>query len=207
MQMADLGPSSRLIFYSGTFEVMGIPAWVSRLMIIVLGIGFPIAVVLAWAFDITEEGIVRSEGRATGKPGTSNKALVAVNILAIAFGIWGRWGSSGGDGGGLIRTIAVLPLDNLSGDPQQDYFVNGMHDALISELSKISALTVRSRQSTLQYRNSDKTMPEIAAELRVDALVEGSVMLLGNPSISLHSWSTAKTNICGPIILTGIWRT
>ena len=158
---------------------MGIPAWVSRLMITLLALGFPVAIGLAWVFDITSEGIVRTEGRSTGKPGTSNRTLIAVTILAIAFGIWGRWGGSGGDGGGLIRAIAVLPLDNLSGDPQQDYFVNGMHDALISELSKISALTVRSRQSTLQYRDSDKTVPEIAAELGVDALVGGSVMLLG----------------------------
>jgi serine/threonine-protein kinase len=74
-----------------------------------------------------------------------------------------------------IRSIAVLPLQNLSGDPDQEYFVDGMHDALISELAKIDALAVISRQSVLQYQGTDKTIPEIAGELGVGGVVEGSV--------------------------------
>ncbi len=161
----------------GTFEVMGIPAWVSRLLITLLGIGFPIAIGLAWAFDITPEGIVRTEGRATGKPGTSNKALVAVTLFAIAFGIWARWG--GGGTVGEIRSIAVLPLTNLMNDPDQDYFVDGMTEALITELSKISALRVIGRTSTMHYKNAPRPISEIADALDVDAVVEGSVLLAG----------------------------
>src|SRR5690349_9598210 len=79
-----------------------------------------------------------------------------------------------------IRRIAVLPLENLSGDTSQQYFVEGMHDALVTELAKISSLSVISRTSVLGYRHTTKTVPEIARELRVDAVVEGSVILAGD---------------------------
>ncbi len=167
----------------GTFEVMGIPAWVSRLLITLLAIGFPIAIGLAWVFDITSEGIVRTEGRPTGKPLTGNGALIAVAIAAVAFGIWGRWGgepSSAASDLGAIRSIVVLPLDNNMGDPDQDYFVDGMTEALTHQLSKFPGLKVISRTSAIRYKNSSKTVPEIAAELGVDAVVEGSVFKAAN---------------------------
>ena len=78
-----------------------------------------------------------------------------------------------------VRSLAVLPLDNLSGDPEQNYFVDGLHEALIADLSKISSLKVISRQSSMRYRTSNKLLPEIAGELNVDALIEGSVLLIG----------------------------
>ncbi len=82
--------------------------------------------------------------------------------------------------GPQIRSLAVLPLDNLMGDPSQDYFVEGMHDALITELAK-TGLTVISRTSVMSYaRASGKRLPEIARELKVDALIEGSVLRVGN---------------------------
>ncbi len=79
-----------------------------------------------------------------------------------------------------INSIAVLPLENLSGDPEQDYFVNGMHEALIAELAQIGALTVISRTSVNRYRDTEKSIPEIADELNVDAVVEGSVLRAGD---------------------------
>jgi len=79
-----------------------------------------------------------------------------------------------------IDSIAVLPLDNLSGDPEQEYFSDGMTDALIGELTKIKALQrVISRTSVMRYKETDKSLPEIARELNVDAVVEGSVLLVG----------------------------
>lgn len=72
--------------------------------------------------------------------------------------------------------LAVLPLANLMNDPKQEYFVEGMHDALITELSKLNGLMVISRQSVLKYRNSDKSMPEIAQELNAQWIVEGSIL-------------------------------
>jgi len=78
-----------------------------------------------------------------------------------------------------IRSIAVLPLDNLSGDPSQDYFVDGITDELITDLAKISALRVTSRTSVMRYKGTKKSLPEIARELNVDGIVEGSVMRSG----------------------------
>jgi serine/threonine protein kinase/tetratricopeptide (TPR) repeat protein len=79
-----------------------------------------------------------------------------------------------------IDSIAVLPMENLSGDPEQEYFVDGMTEALITNLSKIGALKVISRTSSMQYKNTGKPLPEIARELNVDAVVEGSVLRVGD---------------------------
>lgn len=78
-----------------------------------------------------------------------------------------------------IYSIAVLPLENLSGDPEQEYFADGMTDALIANLGKIGALHVISRQSVMRYKGSDKSLPEIARELNVDAVVVGTVVRYG----------------------------
>lgn len=85
-----------------------------------------------------------------------------------------------GTGGPEIDSLAVLPLKNLMGDPEQDYFVEGMHEALITQLSKISALKVISRTSTIRYKDTDKAMPQIAQELGVTGLIEGSVLREGD---------------------------
>ena len=78
-----------------------------------------------------------------------------------------------------IRSIAVLPLENLSGDPEQEYFADGMTDAMIGELAKISALRVISRTSVMQYKGAHRSLPEIARELGVDAIIEGTVLRAG----------------------------
>jgi DNA-binding SARP family transcriptional activator/TolB-like protein len=79
-----------------------------------------------------------------------------------------------------VRRLAVLPLDNHTGDPRQDYFVAGMHEALLTKLAQIPALTVISRQSVVRYGDSEEPLPAIARALGVDALVEGSVFLVGD---------------------------
>lgn len=79
-----------------------------------------------------------------------------------------------------IDSIAVLPLQNLSGDPEQDYFADGMTEALIANLAKIKSLRVMSRTSVMQFKNTREPLPEIAKKLRVDAIVEGSVARAGN---------------------------
>ena len=79
-----------------------------------------------------------------------------------------------------IRSIAVLPLQNLSSDPNQEYFADGMTDALITDLAQIGSLKVISRTSTMRYKKSDKTLPEIARELNVDGIIEGTVQRSGD---------------------------
>src|SRR5262249_20939515 len=81
--------------------------------------------------------------------------------------------------GPQIKSIAVLPLQNLSGDPAQDYFSDGLTDELITELAKIGSLRVISRTSSMQYKGTHKSLPAIAKELGVDALVEGTVVRSG----------------------------
>ncbi len=83
-------------------------------------------------------------------------------------------------GASPVQSLAVLPFANLSGDPEQQYFVDGMHDALITELAQIQALTVLSHTSVLRYRDTHKSIPEIGSELSVDAVLEGSVFKAGD---------------------------
>lgn len=164
----------------GTFAVMGIPDWISRFMIILLLIGFPIAIGLAWAFDITDEGIVRTKGRPANAPRkavliVSNPFLITITVIAVIVAGWSWFGGEAESQ--EIYSIAVLPLENMSSEPDQEYFVAGMHEALTAELSKISALRVVGRTSTMSYKGTTKSIPEIATELGVDALIEGSVVL------------------------------
>jgi eukaryotic-like serine/threonine-protein kinase len=98
---------------------------------------------------------------------------------------------------GAVQSVAVLPLENLSGDPSQEYFADGMTDALITELSQIKKLRVISRTSVMQYKHTQKPLPEIAQELNVDAIVEGSVLHNGN-RIRVSA-SLFQTNIEGAL--------
>ncbi len=113
--------------------------------------------------------------------GVGLAAVAVVLLAAVSLNVGGlRERLRGGGGVPRIDSIAVLPLDNLSGDSEQEYFVEGMHEALTAELSKISALRVISRTSAMRYRNTDKPMPQIAQELGVDGLIEGSVAREGD---------------------------
>ena len=103
-------------------------------------------------------------------------ALFLLNVAGLRDSLLG----SPAPAPGQISSLAVLPLDNLSGDPEQAYFVDGMHDALIADLAKLGALKVISRQSVIRYQDTDKSAPEIAQELEVDAIVEGSVLRAGD---------------------------
>jgi serine/threonine protein kinase/TolB-like protein len=109
--------------------------------------------------------------------------MIVVAVGAVLVGLNVRLlhrRSSGSASIHRIQSLAVLPLENLSGDPSQDYFADGMTDALTTDLSKISALRVISRTSAMLYKGTNKTLPEIAKELNVDGIVEGSVMRSGN---------------------------
>jgi eukaryotic-like serine/threonine-protein kinase len=110
---------------------------------------------------------------------------IAVAVLVIALAIEPKIGGLrdrllGGTGAGHIHSLAVLPLENLSRDPEQEYFADGMTDQLITDLAKISALKVISRTSVMQYKGARKPLPQIAQELGVDAVVEGSVQRAGD---------------------------
>jgi TolB-like protein/DNA-binding winged helix-turn-helix (wHTH) protein len=111
------------------------------------------------------------------------RALLAASILAflvIALAVWlARTGTHPMSAAPRINSIAVLPLDNLSGDPSEEFFADGMTDQLITDLAKVESLRVISRTSVMQYKGTKKPLPEIARELNVDAVVEGSVIRSG----------------------------
>jgi serine/threonine protein kinase/TolB-like protein/Tfp pilus assembly protein PilF len=110
----------------------------------------------------------------------------------------------------IIRSVAVLPLENLSRDPEQEYFADGMTDALTTNLSKIGALRVISRTSAMRYKGTNRSLPEIARELNVDGVVEGSVMRSGNrvritaqliqASMDQHLWAEAYERDIGDVL-------
>ena len=84
------------------------------------------------------------------------------------------------DAAGAVRSLAVLPLRNLSGDPGQEYFADGMTESLINDLAKVGSLKVISRTSAMRYKGSDAPIAEIAAQLDVDAVIEGSALRVGD---------------------------
>ena len=135
-------------------------------------------------------------------------AAAALAVLLIAFAPALRRGADPGDRA-PIRSLAVLPLANLTGDPAQDYFSDGMTDALITNLASLPALRVISRQSVMRYKGSAKPLPEIARELGVEGVVEGSVVRVGaGGCASPPSSSTPPpTAISGPTATNARWRT
>lgn len=155
-------------------------------------LGFPIAIVLAWAYDRTPQGVVRT-GTATtqqiaaivAQPASRrwpSGLLALVGIVALAAAAWLTLGRqpSATSGPPADASIAVLPFSNLSGDEETQPFVDGIHDDLLTQLSKIGALTVISRTSVLEYRNTTKNVRDIAAELGVSTVLEGGVQRAGD---------------------------
>jgi TolB-like protein len=102
--------------------------------------------------------------------------LLGLGLIAIIGYASFKGSSTNSNGGTKIRSIAILPLENLSGDPSQDYFADGITEELIADLGQVSALRVISRTSAMTYKGTKKTLPEIARELGVDAIVEGSIV-------------------------------
>lgn len=104
---------------------------------------------------------------------------IAVIVIGLASAAW-RWREARALAARPISSLAVLPLEDLSGEPRQDYFADGMTDEVITELGKLGALRVISRTSAMQYKGAHKPLDEIARELNVDAVVEGSVLRSGD---------------------------
>ncbi len=168
-------------------ETYAAPAWAMRAVVTALAIGFPVVLILAWIYEITTQGVKRtevvSEGDSISKPAGRQIDFVIIGVLMVAVALFAadrfRWVDFGTVPSIDLRSIAVLPLDNLSGDPEQEYFADGMTETLITELSKIAALRVISRQSVMQFKGTKLSLPEIARKLNVDAVVEGSALLIG----------------------------
>ncbi len=134
--------------------------------------GFPVAMYMAWSRDL---GL-----KARRFVTATTLAVVVVAVLVWLAPSETTTPSSPPTSANGIRALAVLPLDNLSAEPNQGYFADGMTEALIAELSQLGTFSVISRTSVMQYKDTTKTLPEIAFELGVDAIVKGSVLRSGN---------------------------
>ncbi len=165
-----------------TFEA---PGWVMKAFIFLVVLGFPLALVIAWAFELTPEGIKREEevDRSDSQARRhSNAPIIGLLILALALFLFGRFVWNGGDPASGVdrRSVAAIPFENLSGDEANAPFTRGIHDDLLTQLSKIGSIKTISRRSVLQYRNTAKTIPEIAAELGVATILAGGVQRSGD---------------------------
>ncbi len=170
-----------------------LPDWVGKLILLLLGIGFPVALIFAWAFELTPEGLKREKEVDRSQsitPRTGRKLdFFIIGVLAVAvvvLAVTHDWGAEQevpvqpAPAGPSGKTIVVLPFVNISADPEQEYFVSGMHDALIAELARIADLSVISRTSANRFKDTDLTIPEIARKLNVGTVVEGSVFKSGD---------------------------
>jgi TolB-like protein/Tfp pilus assembly protein PilF len=162
------------------FPFFEIPNWAVRLVVLVVIAGFPIALIIAWAFELTPEGLKRTE-IADALPTRSRKRAwiyVAVVAGAISIGLlfFGRHIHFRRPGAELpAKSIAVLPFESLSEDKANAYFAEGMQDEILTRLSKIADLKVISRTSTEKYKSAPANLREIAQQLGVANVLEGSV--------------------------------
>src|SRR5438874_2143792 len=162
------------------------PQWAMQIVILILVVGFPIALVVSWAFEITPEGIkreseVQADESITHHTGRKIVALtivlagVATGLLIFQF-VRARSTSSLSTNASITnKSIAVLPFDNLSGDPQNAYFSEGVQDEILTRLAKIAELKVISRTSTQRFKSAPNDLRQIAQQLGVANILEGSV--------------------------------
>lgn len=233
---------------------LSLPAWVAGLVVFLLVLGFPVALILAWAYEITPGGIKktrqvpleRSIARMTGQK--LNYVVTGLLALAVLFLVADRYyladnlgadnlGADNVDGEAarertsvpsaaeplaesepvaqpgrrnvLANSVAVLPFANLSPNPENEYFAAGIHEEILNYLAKISALKVIARTSVLRYANTQSPILEIARELNVETVMEGSVryandqvritVQLIDPETGAHLWSEAYQRDLGDI--------
>ena len=165
---------------SATFPAWELPNWSLRLVILLLLVGFPIALIFAWAFDMTAQGIRATPD--TPVPRTRRRRnvimLIATGVVisaATGFFLLPRVAAHKVD-----KSIAVLPFENLSDEKENAYFADGVQDDVLTNLSKISDLRVISRTSVMQYRGRPTNLREIGKALGVSSILEGSVRRSGN---------------------------
>ena len=164
--------------------ILELPTWFEKTVLLLLAVGFPVAVILAWAFQLTPAGVQRDAGSA--RPSTEgrrpvDRIVVLVLGLALAYFVADKFlFTEHSSGGSLEASVAVLPFTNMTQDEGNDPFAAGIHDDLLTHLSRIASLKTTSRTSVLQYRGTTRTIPEIGAELGVATIVEAGVQRSGN---------------------------
>jgi TolB-like protein/Tfp pilus assembly protein PilF len=176
---------------SQIFPFFEIPNWVVRLVVVLLIIGFPVALIIAWAFEVTPEGIKRTE--AADAAGQRSRGVAWIYVVLIGVGLSvglffvGRY--TAGHGTSRVsevttaspqKSIAVLPLVNESGDPKDEYFSDGLSEELIAALAQISGLKVIGRSSSFRFKDRKEEPKTIGEKLGVSTLLDGTVRKQGD---------------------------
>jgi TolB-like protein/Tfp pilus assembly protein PilF len=158
-----------------------LPEWFGPMVLAVLGIGFPIALVLSWFYELTPEGVTleKDVDRAESVTGVTGRrmdvVIIAVLSAAVLLFAWDKWWK----GPPPELSIAVLAFENMSADPEQEYFSDGISEEILNLLAQIPALDVRARSSSFSFKGKDIAIPAIAQQLNVAYILEGSVRKAG----------------------------
>jgi TolB-like protein/Flp pilus assembly protein TadD len=165
------------------FPVFDISNWVIRIIVLLIVVGFPVAVVFAWLFEITAQGVKRTEVADAMPEATGRKrhawiyVVVAGAAISVALFFLGRYTASNRAAPNELpaKSIAVLPFENLSEDKANAFFAEGVQDEILTRLAKVADLKVISRTSTQHFNSSPDNLPQIAKQLGVTNILEGSV--------------------------------
>jgi len=188
------------------FPFFDIPNWGVRLVVLLIVVGFPIALVIAWAFELTPGGIKRTEEADRAYPGRSRGrawiyVVISAGVLSAGLFFLGRYTAPNENKIPNVpaKSIAVLPFENLSRDPDNAYFAEGIQDEILTRLAKVADLKVISHTSTQRYKSSPNDLPQIAKQLGVANILEGSVqksqdqvrvnVQLINAATDAHLWA------------------
>jgi TolB-like protein/Tfp pilus assembly protein PilF len=173
--------------------ILDLPVWISQAILLLIVVGFVLALILAWAYELTPDGVKREKDvdRAESVTARTGRKLdfVIIGVLSVALAFFALdrfvWHEHDNEtlnqSAALEKSIAVLPFENRSADESDAYFVDGIHDDILTQLHKLSGIDkVISRTSVERYRDTDLRIPEIAAELGVATILEGGVQRAGN---------------------------
>src|SRR5256886_13135936 len=164
---------------SAVFPAWELPNWAFRLVVVLLLVGFPIALILAWAYDVTPQGIQVTAKAPAGTHRRRNIITLTAVGLAVST-VAGFFLLPRASARKIDKSIAVLPFENRSNDQSNAYFADGIQDNILTNLSKIGDLKVISRTSVMSYRGQTRNAREIGKSLGVSSILEGSVQREGN---------------------------
>ena len=180
-----------------TFPILKLPDWSVTLVTVLVLIGFPLALIFAWAFELTPEGLKKEKDVAQSESITHltgrkfDYAIIGLLAIAVVFLVVDNYVLRDESAPvpseqlellvqPLEKSIAVLPFANRSASEEDAFFVDGLHDDLVTHISKIGSIKTISRTSVMQYRDTNKTIPQIAEELGVATIMEGGVQRAGD---------------------------
>src|SRR5438874_11167279 len=156
---------------------------ITSAVVLLVILGFPIALIIAWAFELTPEGIKRTEfadelPKKSARSRTWIYVVIVAGAISVGLFFFGRYTATSKQSGLTelpAKSIAVLPFENLSGNPENAYFTDGIQEEILMRLAKIADLKVVSRTSTVRYKTLPASLGEIAKQLGVANVLEGSV--------------------------------